>query len=34
LAVANPDSQQAVRTIEEFPAIVDYTPLTVLITTA
>lgn len=31
LAVANPDSQQAVRTIEEFPAIVDYAPLTALI---
>tara|TARA_R110002126_G_scaffold43555_23_gene124956 strand:- start:2952 stop:3641 length:690 start_codon:yes stop_codon:yes gene_type:complete len=27
LAVANPDSQQPTRTISEFPAITDYTPL-------
>ena len=27
LAVANPDSQQQTRTIKEFPAITDYTPL-------
>lgn len=28
LAIANPDSQQAVRTIDEFHAITDYQPLT------
>ncbi|MFD2165433.1 GMP/IMP nucleotidase [Thalassotalea euphylliae] len=28
LAIANPDSQQAVRTIEEFPAITDYRSIT------
>ena len=27
LAVANPDSQQQARTIDDFPAITDYTPL-------
>ena len=34
LAVANPDSQQPVRTIDDFEAIVSYAPLTQLITTA